>query len=65
MKDKIEDIRKKCIEANPSILDLKFGCGFKVDGKKYKILNTATPITWSIVVNDVKKIKYFYVCKVV
>lgn len=26
MQDKIKEIREKCIEANPSILDLKFGC---------------------------------------
>ena len=30
--EKIEDIRQACIKANPSILDLEFGCKVKIDG---------------------------------
>jgi len=31
--DKIKEIRKKCIEANPGIVELKFGCGVRKRGE--------------------------------
>ncbi len=36
-KEQIEFIRQKCIEANPEIMELKFGCRLKdkVDGEEY------------------------------
>ncbi len=33
--DKIEEIRKACIEANPEIVELEFGCLFQIKGAKY------------------------------
>lgn len=33
--NKIQEIKEKCIEANKSILDLKFGCEVEVKNKRY------------------------------
>lgn len=38
MKEKIEAIRQKCIEANPSILDLVFGCEIDIGGVNWVLL---------------------------
>lgn len=39
MNEKLETIRQACIKANPSILNLEFGCEIKYDGFEGKITN--------------------------
>lgn len=36
--EKLALIRTKCIEANPDIMELKFGCRFKLDGRIWTFL---------------------------
>lgn len=35
MKTKLQTIRQACIEANPEIVELKFGCEFESKGEKF------------------------------
>lgn len=37
MQNKLEVIKQKCIEANPSIMELGFGCEIEKDGEIYKL----------------------------
>ena len=49
MPNKLEAIKKKCIEANPSIMDLVFGCEVKWLHRKGIIARTFTEHGWRMV----------------
>jgi hypothetical protein len=44
--EKIEYIRKACIEANPEIVELKFGCEVIIEDEPALIINTFTKGRW-------------------